>query len=222
MTWTKKDLKRSYVCNADLLLQLREWRGWTQAELAERVGYTTRLLCKAESGKPISTLAIDSLAEAFSTPEETVYPEDLISDPVRLAKEFMTAFYLHREKMISATRYFLDDDAVFVFSGNPDEIPFAGEHIGIAAVEHCFALFFSLLEAPETYDVEKSYQFLSRGNEVIVWGATWFHPIGVEVDSPMKITIQMKFRRGKMWYFNNRFDTLEGAKLLKQMGVEHA
>ena len=219
VTWTKKDLKRSYACNMDLLLQLRERRGWTHAELAKEVGYSVRLLSKAESGKPISTLAIDSLAEAFSTPEETIYPEDLISDPVKLAKEFIYGHYVHQGNLISATRHFLEEELVCYISGDPKVFPFAGEHRGLDAVERTFKLFFSILEAPKNHDYEKCYQFLMDGNEVIVWGDSWLHPIGQPMEQPMRLCMRMKFRRGKLVSYDDRFDTLHAAKLIEDLGI---
>lgn len=224
MPWIKKGLKRAYACNADLVLHLRERRGWTQFQLAGAAHLSERLISKIESGKPISTRAIDMLATALSLSEEPVYPEDLISDPLKLAQNFVRAFNTLNKDAFSAIRHLLVEDIDFHISGDPEVFPFAGKRHGIEEVALAFESLYSILEAPHDLDpnYKDSFTYVVEGNEVIVWGDCWLHPIGKPMESPMEVTQRMKFRRGKMYHFDDIFDTLKGARLLEEAKVEEA
>ena len=93
MAWTSTDLARSYPCNMRFLKQCRENRNWTQKQLAQRAGYTERLIRKAESGRNISVGTIDDLATALSTTEQQIFPEDMITCYESLARSFTDAWY---------------------------------------------------------------------------------------------------------------------------------
>ena len=215
MPWTKKDLKRSYTCNSELLLRLREKRGWTQQKLATVAGYSERLIRKAEAGQSISTDSIEVLAESLSCDVDEVHPEDLICDPVSLCKAYTAAVYSGNSDVVSQIRYFLDDEIVFHISGDPAQIPFAGEHRGISGVEHGFKILFSILQAPSDFEFEPYYNYISAGNDVFIKGQTWLHPIGQPLDRPVEIAMLMKFRRGKLWYYQDWLDTEVGSRILK-------
>lgn len=211
---TRRGLKRSYPCNVDLLAFLRERKGWTQQELAAASGYSERLVNKAESGRPISTSAIETLADALSTDGDPVYLEDLVCDVVALAKEYIAALYVHQAQIVDNIRHFLDDDVVFRVSGDPAVVPFAGEFRGIAEVERGFGVMFSVLEAPRDHDYAACYSYLAKGKEVIVWGDSWLHPIGRPLKEPMKISNRLTFQKGKLVLFEDVFDTLHAARAL--------
>lgn len=214
--------KRSYSCNSDLFTFLRERKRWTQQELAIASGYSERLINKAESGRPISTAAIEVLAESLSLPDEPISFEDLICDPIALAKEYMEALYVHQVNTPAAIRHFLDDDVVFWVAGDPKVIPFAGEHRGIKAVETMFKIFFSVIQAPERMDREPKVTYLAQGRDVIVWGESWLHPIGAPMKTPMMISHRMTFQKGKLVRLEDIFDTLEGARILQEAAASNS
>ncbi len=220
MNQSRRANSRSYPCNVDLLVSLRERKGWTQQKLAAISGYSERLINKAESGRSISSAAIEILAETLSTEEDPIYFEDLISDPIALAKEFMAGIYVHQKNVVTAIRHFLDEDIVFRLAGDPATIPFAGEHRGFAAVERAFEIFFSIMEAPPNYDYKAGISYLAQGKDVIVWGESWLHPIGVPMDKPMPISHRLTFHKGKLVLFENVFDTLHAAKVLGERRLE--
>lgn len=220
MGWSTTNLKRAYACNPDILRQLRESRGWTQRELAIRSGYTDRLVSKAESGRSVSAHTVEVLAETLSTPDQPIYPEDLIFDPVARAKDYIKSFYCHQREVVAKIRHFLDDEVVYRIAGDPALIPFAGEHRGIEAVERLMELFFSLLEVPENHDPEPWYRYMGQGNEVIIWGESWIHPIGSPMTKPIGVTIRMVFRKGKLVLFDDVFDTQAGEACLRKAGRE--
>jgi len=210
--------RRSYPCNAELLNFLRERRGWTQFEFAAIAGYSERLINKAESGRPISTAAIEILAETLSTPDAPVYFEDLICDNIGLAKEYIDQFHVHQKNAAHAIRHFLDDDVTFWVSGDPKVFPFAGEHYGFEGVNHFFQAFFSVLEVPENYDYKAGYSYLAQGQDVIIWGVTWVHPIGTPMDKPVVLTHKLTFRKGNLVRLEDLFDTQKAAQVFENAG----
>ncbi len=215
MAWKEPPLKRSYACNPELLVYLRERKGLTQQQLAEVAGYSERLISKAESGQAISTAAVADLAEALSSENEPVYPEDLITDPVSLAKEYMAALHTQGNGIVDAIQRFLDDEVIFRISGDPKHFPFAGEHCGIEAVRRVFEIFFSILEAPADHDHEANYKYVGQGNEVILWGESWIHPIGQPMERPIPIAHRFVFERGKLVLLEDVYDTLAGSESLQ-------
>jgi transcriptional regulator with XRE-family HTH domain len=216
MAWEKRNLRKSYVCNGDLLRFVRERRGWTQRELATAAGYSERLVNKAESGRAISAAAMNDLAEALSTGEQPIYPEDLISDPLALAKEYIAAHYVHQKNIIPEVRHFLDENIVHRLPGDSAVIPFAGVCHGIDELDRTFQIFFSLVEAPANHDYESCYKYVAQGNEVMICGESWLHPIGAPMSEPMLLTHHLKFRRGKIYFIEVRYDTHLARQLLQE------
>ena len=215
VNWQSDNPQATYACNPELLKFLREKLGLTQAELAKSAGYSDRLIRKAESGHSISSETVEVLAEALTTEQQKIYPEDLISHPAELAKQYIAAVYIHQADVVSKVRHFLDEDVVFKINGDPQTIPFAGIHCGIDTLDRVFReLFFTCLEVPRGHDHSPHYQYISQGTEVVVWGESWIHPIGRPLEKPMPISNLMKFRRGKMIYMEDNFDTEYGAKVL--------
>lgn len=206
---------RSWPCNKELLIQLRKQKGWTQTDLARISGYSERLISKAESGGSLSQAALEVLAEALSSPEQLIRFEDLTCDPLKLAREFIQALYVHKKSAFEKVRYFLDDDAVFKMAGDPQVIPFAGEHRGIVAIERLFHIFFSVLEVPPDIDHMSNFEFISRGNEVIVWGVSWLHPVGHPLDKPMPFSNLIRFRHGKLFFLDDHFDTDQAKRVVE-------
>lgn len=204
------------ACNAELLTQLRKKRGWTQQELATRSGYSERLIGKAEAGKTVSLSTIEDLAETLSEPDETVFLEDLVNDPVAKARTFIFAMYHERHGVIDATRHFLHEDIVVQFPGDPDIFPFAGTHVGIAAARKAFQAFDDVLEPPADLSELDDFKFLSTGHGALVWGKTWTHPIGHPVTDPVLLAIRMDFQRGKLICFDDCFDTQAAAIAFEQ------
>ena len=206
-------MSRAFACNRDFLRQLRLRNGWTQADLARRAGYSERLISKAEAGAPIARETISDLAEALSSEEEKLHWEDLACDPIQLAQRYIYAFHIHKKNTIDVLEDMIDPEVVFRIAGNPTEIPFAGEHHGIEAVRQSFHTFFSVLEVPN-HDFETCFQYISQGPNAIIWGQSWIHPIGRPLPAPIQISNLLKFRRGKLVFLDDCYDTAAGAACL--------
>ena len=84
--------KRFCAVNAVRLREFRLACGWSQAELARRSGYTSRLIRKAESGGSLNYETIADLAETFTSFGTAVRAEEFLLDPVAIVKEFIEAY----------------------------------------------------------------------------------------------------------------------------------
>ncbi|MBA2114942.1 hypothetical protein HOV93_21140 [Planctomycetes bacterium FF15] len=199
---------------------LRLQNGWTQADLAKRAGYSERLISKAEAGVPIAMDTIVDLADAFSEINEVrVYWEDLASDPIKLAHRYLEALHFYQKDVVDHLSDFMHEDVVFRIAGEPSKIPFAGEHVGIDAVRNSFNIFFSVLEVPENYDYSNDYQIIGQGPNAIIWGESWIHPIGKPLERPIRVSNLLMFRRGKLVFLDDCFDTAAGAACLNDASV---
>lgn len=217
MAWSTEHVKAAYECNKELLKFYREQRGWTQAKLASVAGYSERLISKAEAGRSVSSDTVADLAEALSTSDCPIFPEDLISDPLQFARIYIQSLYRFREKMFEHVRPFLAEDVIFRVAGDPARIPFAGEYHGAEGVQLLMQRFFAIMEVPPNYDPMPYYRFVGQGNNVVIWGETWMHPFGRPLKTPMPITLLMRFRRGKLYRFEDRFDTEMGGRVLQEI-----
>ena len=203
MAWTSTDLARSYPCNMRFLKQCRENRNWTQKQLAQRAGYTERLIRKAESGRNISVGTIDDLATALSTTEQQIFPEDMITCYESLARSFTDAWYCQQKNMAMAIKHIVHPETAFRIHGDQDSIPFAGHFQGLAEFTHAIKQFFGMMEVPRGHDHKPHYRYFTRGRSVAVWGASWIQPIGYPLTSPIPITQRFRFERGKLISFED-------------------
>lgn len=222
MTWKNKPLDRSLPCNPHALVFHRKRRDWTQAELAQVVGYTERVIVKAEAGKPIRLNTIEDLAEALSNDEVKVAPDDLVARPIDMAKQLIFGSYVHRHDTFNKIKHFLHPDIELIFDGDPNVVPFAGHHRGLDEVEKALGIFFAVLDAPADCDYESTHQFLvneNNPNEVIVWGKAFFHPVG-QPDMQINLQIRCLFENGRMKVIDDRFDTMQAHKMFVDVAPE--
>lgn len=100
------------VCGGNLR-NLRILRGMTQVELAQRAGYSERLVRKAEAGGSLSLATIEDLADALSSEFKRVAPSDLCSSPEMLARTFVDCYDEHERLMLDYCGHLLAEDFVF-------------------------------------------------------------------------------------------------------------
>lgn len=216
MKWMSNHIAPSYPCNGTILSYLRNRAGLTQEALARRSGYSRRLISKAEANGTISSATIQDLATALSSPENPVYPEDLIADPRAMSMEFVLGMYRYGRDIVRICRRFLATNVVFRIAGDPSVLPFAGSHVGQPAVEAALSRFFSVFEPPSNHDPAPHYTFVHKGNDVIVWGQTWMHPHGRPLTRPIALSLWLTFERGKIVSCDHRFDTSEAARVVQE------
>ncbi|MCA9241121.1 MAG: helix-turn-helix domain-containing protein [Planctomycetales bacterium] len=221
MGWQETPRKKSYECNGELLAQLRKGRGWTQSQLAQESGYSERLISKAEASQPVSAETVADLADALNTPDEPIFPEDLIADPLAMAKAYIAAEYEHPEDVVGCLRHFLADDITVRLTGDPDLFPWVGEHHGIAEMERAYELFYSMIEPPPNHDWRPWYKFVGQGNEVMVWGKNWMGMIGQPLTEPIELVHRFVFQRGMLVLKEVLFDRHHGSKELDKARERH-
>ncbi|QDT33878.1 helix-turn-helix domain-containing protein [Thalassoglobus polymorphus] len=217
MSWSIDSPELTYRCIPRLMKYHRERLGWTQKMLSQKSGYGLRAITKAEAGQSVSSDTVADIAEAFSTEGEKIYPEDLINDPVVLARKYIDSIYTLQKDAITEIESFLCDESVFTVQGDPEVFPFAGKFHGVEGVAEMIEKFFSVLEVPANYDHTDRYRYYNSGNEVVIWGETWVHPIGVPLTEPISISIRMTFQKGKLITFDDRYDLKAGAEALAKL-----
>ncbi len=194
--------------NAMMVLQLRSLRGWSLPQLAANSGIDEKLLNRVELGQAeLPPELLVPLAASLSSAQQMIYPEDLLSWPADLARQYIDAMYLQQADAIQQIRHFLDDDVVFNVYGDPERIPFAGQYRGIPEIDGGFRVFFSVLEVPENHDHRPYYRYAAHGTDAVIMGQSWIHPIGQPLQEPMPLCILMRFRRGKLYQMEDNYDT---------------
>ncbi len=217
MPTTQSSFGRSTPCNGRLISLLRKQLGWTQSELAERAGFTERLIAKAEASQNIAATTLKIIAQTLSEAGTDVSTQDLSAEPAALAKLFFLSTYECGPHCLEVNSHFISNDIVVHFAGDPSVFPFSGTHSGIDAAKLAFAKFYEVIAPPKDHSEVENIQFISTGHGALVWGETWAHPIGMPMAAPMKFAIKMDFKDGLMTMFDSRFDTLEGAKLFEKL-----
>lgn len=206
MPWKNKPKQRNCPCNGSLLKERRLLRGWTQEELADKSGFSVRLIAKAEAGGSVSTETIDSLAETLTTEKHPLFPEDLAANPKQLMLELLGNLDKHREEFVAKSRHLIADNVVFVMAGEETNLPFGGEYHGFEAWDKGVREFFNFLEL-ETITIESIH---AEGNEVVAclrivgWVRELGRPDDIEL-RPALIINKARFERGKVVWFLDDF-----------------
>ena len=95
-----------------LLRHHRRSRGWTQAQLAARSGYSERVIRKAEAGGLVRPCTLEVLAETLATPEQPLTPADLRGEPLAVVQAYWRLRELHSYGYPSHCGHLLHDDYV--------------------------------------------------------------------------------------------------------------
>jgi len=171
----------------------------------------------AEASGSIVLATLVDLAQALSTPQEVVRPEQLMFDPIAIAKSITYATYVSQRNMFSRMQHIIADDFVLEVFGDPQQFPFAGRYEGADGFREAIDRFFSCMEVPSNVDHTQWYDYfqcLDNENVVVVWGQSWIHPIGKPLAKPLVITQRIEVRDNKVCRFENRYDaTLSNASI---------
>jgi transcriptional regulator with XRE-family HTH domain len=133
--------RRFCQVNAAVLRTVRLQTGLSQAELARRSGYSTRLIRKAESGGTLNYETIADIAMALTDLGSTVQVEELIFDPLAIVKEFVEGYLKTGVDSLSPMRPFLADHIALYCSADPVRFPLAGTWSGVGQVLKFFTHF---------------------------------------------------------------------------------
>lgn len=213
MTWIEENKGQSHACNGYFLVKCRMDRGWTQEETANKTGFSERLIRKAERGGNLRASSVDGLAKTFSTPENPIYPEDLVCNPREIVDRFFDAYRTKEKQIVSEIRDILDDDMVIKMGEEGDGIPFSGVFHGIAGFDKCMQLFFATFNRPD----KNFYQpkFFVTGNDVISVGEEKGQVEGMPEPITAHITMHFHIKRGKIVHIEDFYDPAVGLKYLQ-------
>lgn len=121
------------ACHAAQLRYYRARRGWTQLELAGRVGCSERVVRKAEKGGRLRPETLDRLAQALATADEPLTAADLTADPLAVAQAFLRLYLRHGADGPRAGRHLLHPEVVVV--NHAQEVGFGGTFVGVDEFE---------------------------------------------------------------------------------------
>lgn len=197
--------RESLTCVPLRLSALRKRRGWNQRQLADASGLSQRVISKAESGKTLLTQSVQQIASALATSSNPVFPEDLITDQIEIAKAFLKAFHTTQIRMTDGIYEHLTANPTFNFTGSEKKILFAGHHEGIKEFDQAIQYFFRMFKVSSKAR-ESEYDFFENDNQVVCWGKM---KIGLAESQELKLTtfaIRFYFERGKIKHIESHFD----------------
>ena len=135
-------MSRFQQVNTHVLRELRIKRGWSQKELAEKAGYTDRLVRKAEFGGKLDVDTIRNIAEALSTLDEKITLDSLTNDVLSVAKTFMQFFDERGAGMLPAINHYIAPDFVLHVTSAIESLPLHGTWDGKQGLCEFLNLFF--------------------------------------------------------------------------------
>ena len=135
-------MSRFQQVNTQVLRELRLKRGWSQKELAEKAGYSDRLVRKAEFGGKLDVDTIRNIAEALSTLNEKITLDFLTNDVLSVAKTFMQFFDERGAGMLPAINHYIAPDFVLHVTSAIESLPLHGTWDGKQGLCEFLNLFF--------------------------------------------------------------------------------
>ena len=217
MAWLQPPTERSIACDPEALRLHRGRRRLTQPELASLAGLSTRLVAKAEAGGRIRTDSVEILAEALSTEEHPVFPEDIVFSPKKIARYIVECYAKYERQCVAHCHRFLAEDMTVVAPGNPEVIPFAGERKTIDGFDDFWGSLFRIFERPEKHLILDTMRVLADGNEVVVLSSENATVCGESGGPPVPLAFVMEFERGKLKKFEDHFDVRQTMTHIQDM-----
>jgi transcriptional regulator with XRE-family HTH domain len=217
MSWlSTRHLKRSLPVNGEMLKFYRARRGWTQDELASIAGYTERVIRKAEASGSLHPDTIEILAEALSSHDWTVNPEDLVTTPELMARAVIHAYRYKERQVVANVNSLLHNDLTVYAAGEEVGLPFAGRYAGVDGFDKFFGNYFEAFVRPDKELFQP--KFYSQGNEVILHGQEAVQANDSKEVISSWIFIKFTFERGQLIRYENFYDTAKAALYLQTLG----
>ncbi len=191
--------------------ELRVARGWTQAELARRAGYTVRVVGKAEGGNRLDIETIDAIAQALSQMDGKVTARQLMLDIKSIAAQFIEALDRYGADLVSHIEHHLAPDFVWICPGDPAVAPFIGTWHGAEGLRKFFAIYCSIFRRLPAAEVT----FAVAEDAVIVRYLESAY-MGDQLCGPIRINMHFKFRDGLIVRIDDDYDTQGGAEAKRQ------
>ena len=197
---------RSFACNGRVVRKLREMKGLTQSGLARLSGYSVRLIGKAEAGKPISASTIEVLAEALSSKDRILSPNDLVIDLLSITRNYLRVLSRLNHLAIQDFQAYLSKNLVVRVLSDQSRFPFESRYSGIAGLTQYYQHLFSLCDGDSIDKSQTSYEVFESGPNVVVWkGPFSDFKLRHESDTSISITSRLRFAGGKLVAQEDRF-----------------
>ncbi len=199
---------RSMPCSGEQLRYFREKRGWTQDDLADRAGYSKRLVAKAETGGSLNPDTLEVLAATLSVNGECVHLEDLLASPKALAQRYVETFRQYEHELATRCKDFLADDMVCIVGGDDRSVPLSGTYEGPDGFDSYCRKFFEIFERRDKNLYHP--KIIAEGNHVMLAGREAIRLKGLPKEpeeSPGWLVQDMQFARGKLVRLELLFDT---------------
>lgn len=204
--------------NGRLFADLRKQLGLTQLDLANRAGYSERVIRKAESGGPLRFDTIRDLSQCLSSPNAVVEPKHLLQSNLELAVQFVHAYDHYGRDALSHCRGLFADDFEFFCPGDTEQVAFAGLWKGAQGMQRFFDNFFSLF----TRNVGSLNPTYFEAEDRVV--ARYEDQVFFETHAmpPFWVNLHFHFRDGLISRIDDEYDTRLAAEsfleLLKRLG----
>jgi transcriptional regulator with XRE-family HTH domain len=195
--WKTMARRPALPCNRELLQKLRRHKGWTQAQLAKVVGYSERLISKAETGHPISLESIENLADALSGEDRIVYPEDLIADPLLTTREIILQLQQIRAAAIDDLQCYLDEKVEMHLVGHRNAKSCPSVSCGRTKVLSVLRYLWN--EVGGTSLHLGDLHCFGSGAEVAVWSKLSCESTEAGAKDGVQTCTRLEFRRGRIW-----------------------
>lgn len=208
----KKPSPTTVPVNGQRLQKLRQLAGMTQEQLAEKAGYSERLVRKAEASSPLRKSTIADLAAALSSGEQRLTVDDLVFSHESVSTD-MAAFLLHGSMALAESfQELIHPRFTLTVAGHELNIPFAGTHSGPSACDsfrdqfrgafesihyqptqtHCFAAAHETCVQAIT-ELQSSLQSLDQPITTEIW---WF--LKARFEASRLISVQLHYDTGNV------------------------
>jgi transcriptional regulator with XRE-family HTH domain len=204
--------------NGRLFADLRKQLGLTQIDLANRAGYSERVIRKAESGGPLRFDTIRDLSQCLSSPSGVVEPKHLFQSNRELAVQFVHAYDHYGRQALAHCKGLFTEDFEFFCPGDTEQVAFAGLWKGVEGMQQFFDRFFSIFARKKgslnpTY-FEAEDRVVARYEDQVFFES---HPM-----PPFWVNLHFQFREGLIVRIDDEYDTRSAAEsfsdLLKRLG----
>ncbi|WP_425397135.1 nuclear transport factor 2 family protein [Aeoliella sp.] len=218
MGWKQQPAGRSLQCNGETIRHHREHHGWTQQQLAQRAGYSARVVAKAEANGTLRPDTIDHLADALSTAARPVHPEDLVFSPKAIARQIMENYARYEKDCSRHCHEFLADDFELIVPGDASVLPFCGTYHGRDGFDKFWENFFSVMERHDKDIILRTMRVFAEGNNVVIFtrecGSFVGQP-GPHTSTPLAFLFE--FERGKLKRMEDHFNAAAAEERVREL-----
>lgn len=198
-------ISHTHSLNVQYVKDLRNRLGWTQDELALASDLSLRLIAKAEGGEEVSVKSVRAITAAFRSAGFAIDESEIAINPEVLARRLLQSYATNHAEFVEQCLDFLSPDIVTFVDGDPSTNPIAGTYRGLDEFRSLWRKYFSIFvrdggslgECPEIRVI---------GSEVFAWGHECIRVPEVPPGPPGFVSLRMRFKKGLLTYFEDRYE----------------